>query len=113
MKQPDLYYFEAIKMMSQAWSTSTENTRLRLHNKIYKACDVILWLQNSIDRLFHGISVNYTNSTDMQGSVRILRQVLFDIRAENSNLAKSLGEKRNHAMYQNGNPHRGLLSLQN
>ena len=42
-----------------------------------------------------------------------LRQVLFDIRAGNSNLAKSLGEKSNHAMYQDQNPHRRLLSLQN
>ena len=25
MKQPDLYYFEAIKMMSQAYSKFTEN----------------------------------------------------------------------------------------
>ena len=36
-----------------------------------------------------------------------------DVRAGNSNLAKSLGEKSNHAMYQNENPHRGLPSLQN
>ena len=44
----------------------------------------------------------------------ILRQVLFDVRAGNSNLAKSLSEKSNHAiMYQDANPHRGLLSLQN
>ena len=41
-----------------------------------------------------------------------LRQVLFDIRAGNSNLAKSLTEKSNHAMYQDENPHRCLLSLQ-
>ena len=41
-----------------------------------------------------------------------LRQVLFDIRAGNSNLAKSLSEKNNHAMYQDDNPHRCLLSLQ-
>ena len=39
----------------------------------------------------------------------MLRQVLFDIRAGNSNLEKSLGKKRNHAMYQDENPHRGLL----
>ena len=45
--------------------------------------------------------------------VNTLRQVLFDIRAGNSNLAKSLSEKINHAMYQDENPHRGLLSLQN
>ena len=30
MKQPDLYYFEAIKMTSQALSKFTKNTRLRL-----------------------------------------------------------------------------------
>ena len=42
-----------------------------------------------------------------------LRQVLFDIRVRNSNLAKSLSEKSNHAMYQDENPHRCLLCLQN
>ena len=43
----------------------------------------------------------------------VLRQVLFDLPAGNSNLAKSLSEKSNHAMYQDENPHRCLLSLQN
>ena len=42
-----------------------------------------------------------------------LRQVLFDVRAGNSDLAKSLSEKINLAMYQDENPHRGLPSLQN
>ena len=42
-----------------------------------------------------------------------LKQVLFNTRAGNPNLAKSLGEKRNHTVYQDKNPHRGLLSLQN
>ena len=42
-----------------------------------------------------------------------LRQVLFDLRAGISNLAKSLGEKSNDAMYQDENPHRCFLSLQN
>ena len=42
-----------------------------------------------------------------------LRQVLFDLRAGNSNLAKSLSEKSNHAMYEDKNPHRCLLFLQN
>ena len=42
-----------------------------------------------------------------------IRQVLFDIRVGNSNLTKSLSEKSNHAMYQDENPHRCLLSLQN
>ena len=46
-------------------------------------------------------------------SVMILRQVLFDIGVGNSNLAESLGEKSNHAMYQDQNRHRCLLSLQN
>ena len=40
-----------------------------------------------------------------------LRQVLFDVQAGNSNLAKSLSEKSNHAMYQNENLHTCLLSL--
>ena len=43
----------------------------------------------------------------------ILRQVLFDIRAGNLNLAKSLSEKSNLAMYQDENQHRCLLCLQN
>ena len=43
----------------------------------------------------------------------MLRQVLSDVRAGNSDLAKSLSEKSNHAMYQDENPHRGLLSLEN
>ena len=45
-------------------------------------------------------------------TAKLLRQVLFDIRAGNSNLAKSLGEKSNHAMYQDQNRHRCFLSLQ-
>ena len=50
MKQPNLYYFEAIKM---TWSKFTENTRLRLVFSIQnltEVCDVILWFQNSIDQ---------------------------------------------------------------
>ena len=43
----------------------------------------------------------------------LLRQVLFDVRAGNSDSAKSLSKKRNDAMYQDENPHRDLLSLQN
>ena len=42
-----------------------------------------------------------------------LKQVLLDIQAGNSNLAKSLSEESNHAMYQDESPHRGLLSLPN
>ena len=53
------------------------------------------------------------NHTPGKITFSLLRQVLLDIRAENSNLAKSLSEKSNHAMYQDENPHRGLLSLQN
>ena len=41
-----------------------------------------------------------------------LRQVLSDLLAGNSTLAKSLSEKSNHAMYQDENQHRCLLSLQ-
>ena len=42
MKQPDLYYFETIKMTSQALSKFTENTCLRLVFSIFDyACDVI------------------------------------------------------------------------
>ena len=42
-----------------------------------------------------------------------LRQVLFDVRACNSNLAKSPSEKINHAMHQCENPHKGLLPFPN
>ena len=38
---------------------------------------------------------------------------LFDVKVENSNLTNSLNENSNHAMYQEENPHRGLLFLQN
>ena len=50
-----------------------------------------------------------------RGSV-VIKQIktrFFYIRAENSNLAKSLGEKSNPAMYQDENLHRYSLSLQN
>ena len=62
MKQSDLYYFESTKMMSQAQSKLTENTRLRLVFSIQNLTRLVtsfLWLQNSIDRQFHRISVNY------------------------------------------------------
>ena len=52
MKQPDLYYFEAIKMTLQALSKFTENTRLRLVFSIQNLTRLVtsfLWLQNSID----------------------------------------------------------------
>ena len=55
---------------------------------------------------------DFTQETTMM-FYRSLRQDLFDLRAGNSNLAKSLTEKSNHAMYQDENPHRCLLSLQN
>ena len=61
MKQPDLYYFEAIKMTSQAQSKITENTRLRLVFSIQNLTGLVmsfLWLQNSIDQVVHRISVN-------------------------------------------------------
>ena len=43
----------------------------------------------------------------------MLRQVTYDVRAGNSDLAKRLSEKSNHAMYQVENPQRGFPSLQN
>ena len=42
-----------------------------------------------------------------------VKMSLFDLRVGNSNLAKSLGKKSNHAMCQAENSHRGLLSSQN
>ena len=42
-----------------------------------------------------------------------LRQVLCDVRAGNSDLARSFSEKSNHAMYQDENSYRGLPSSQN
>ena len=53
MKQPDLYYFEAIKMTPQAWSNFTENTRLQLVFSIQNLTRLVasfLWLQNSIEQ---------------------------------------------------------------
>ena len=53
MKQPDLYYFETIKMTSQAWSKFTENTRLWLVFPIQNLTRLLtsfLWSQNSIDQ---------------------------------------------------------------
>ena len=60
--------------------------------------------------------LRHVYSTDMPSLQLLegkLRQVLLDIQAENSNLAKSLSEKSSHAMYQDENPQRCLLSLQN
>ena len=54
MKQPDLYYLESIKMMSQALSKFTENTRLRLVFSIQNLTRLVtsfLWFQNSIDKV--------------------------------------------------------------
>ena len=53
MKQPDLYYFETIKMTSQALSKFTENSRLRLVLSIQNLTRVVtsfLWVQHSIDQ---------------------------------------------------------------
>ena len=53
MKQPDLYYFEAIKMTSQAQSKFTESTRLPLLFSIQNLTGFVtpfLSLQNSIDQ---------------------------------------------------------------
>ena len=53
MKQPDLYYFETMQMMSQAQSKFTENTRLQLVFSIQNLTRLVtsfLWFQNSIDQ---------------------------------------------------------------
>ena len=53
MKQPDLYYFEANKITSQAYLKFTENTRLRLVFSIQNLTRFVtsfLWFQNSIDQ---------------------------------------------------------------
>ena len=53
MKQPDQYYFEAIKMTSQALSKFTENTRLWLVVSIQNLTRLVtsfLWFQNSRDQ---------------------------------------------------------------
>ena len=53
MRQPDLYYFETIKMMSQAWSKFTENTCLRFVFSLQNLTGLVtsfLWFQNSIDQ---------------------------------------------------------------
>ena len=63
---------------------------------------VMLWMLIRVEKI---ITLNSDACSE-------LRQVSFDLRAGNSNLAKSLGERSNHAMYQDENPHRCLLSLQ-
>ena len=53
MEQPDLDYFETIKMTSQAWSKFTENARLWLVFAIQNLTRLVtsfLWFQNSIDQ---------------------------------------------------------------
>ena len=53
MKQPDLYYSEAMQMTSQAQSKFTENTRLWLVFSIQNLTSLVtsfLWSQNSIDQ---------------------------------------------------------------
>ena len=53
MKQPDLYYFETMQMMSQALSRFTENTRLRLVFSIQTLTRLVTsfsWFHNSIDQ---------------------------------------------------------------
>ena len=54
MKQPDVYYFETIKVTSQTWSKFTENTRLRLVFSIQNLTSLVtsfLWFQSSIDQV--------------------------------------------------------------
>ena len=53
MKQPDLKYFETIKMTSKAQLKFTENTRLRLVFSIKNLIRLVtsfLWFQNCIDQ---------------------------------------------------------------
>ena len=53
MKQPDLYYFETIKMTSEALPKFTEHTRLQLVFSIQNLTGLVtsfLWFQNSIDQ---------------------------------------------------------------
>ena len=53
MKQPDLYYFETIKITSQAWLKFTDNTRLWLVFAIQNWTRLVtsfLWFQISIDQ---------------------------------------------------------------
>ena len=57
--------------------------------------------------------VNHLLFRSLHQIVEAFRQVLLDVRAGNSNFAKSFSEKSNHTMYQDENPLRGLLSLQN
>ena len=46
-------------------------------------------------------------------NTQALTSVLFDVRVGNSNLTERLSENSYHAMYQEENPHRGFLFLQN
>ena len=60
MEQPDLYYFEAIKMTSKAQPKFTENTSPRLRFSIQnltRLATSFLWLQNGIDQ---AVSLNVT-----------------------------------------------------
>ena len=45
--------------------------------------------------------------------IKDVKMRLFDARAGNSHLAKSLSEKSNNVMHEDENPHGGLQSLQN
>ena len=53
MKQPDLYYFETIKMTSQAWSNLRTLTRL---------VTSFLWFQNSIVGMLQHCKSSQTES---------------------------------------------------
>ena len=57
-----------------------------------------------------GQSYRMGRNTDMNKG---FEQDLFDVRGRNSNFAKSLSKKSRHAIYEDENPRRGLLSLQN
>ena len=52
MKQPDLYYFEDIRLVTRPVKFHREHLPAAriFHTKFECACDVILWLQISIDQ---------------------------------------------------------------
>ena len=57
----------------------------------------------SYERAFKMLETDMYIAGIGQAVLELSRQVLFDLRAGNSNLAKSLSEKSNHAMYQDEN----------
>ena len=71
-----------------------------------------VWL-NPKDYGLHSLCSGGASAAAATEVPKRLKHVLFDMRVENTNLAKSLSEKGNHAMYKDENPYRYLLSLPN